>query len=218
MGRDRLIARLVLAALLLASIDAEARVYRWSDGRDVGHFSYRSGLAGGGSSVQANTSYPPLPIFAPFPDRAAQEWIGQVRGPLLLLTAVLSFALLGFLLALLSVALLVACRMVGQDPPAFRKAYGIVVVQFLAGLAVGPGIIVALGEPELQSLGEGLLLQASQACIILLVNVAVLRVLLCDSFPRALGLTVVANLVLLLLAFLLGLGIVCAGGVFALSN
>jgi hypothetical protein len=242
--RDRLLSCLVLACLLLVSILAEARVYRWTDSRGVEHFSNRieeappavretletvasespsrlnviPGLSSagrvGGSGAEASR----LPSFSPLPDRAALEWVDQVRGPVLLFTAAASFVLLGILLALLTLALLVACRMVGQEPPVFRKAYGIVVVQFLAGLAMGPGMVVVLGEPEVTTLGEGLRLQALQAGVLLLVNAGVLRALLCDSFPRSLGLALVATLVLLALAFLLGLGVVCAGGVFALGG
>ena len=62
-------------------------------------------------------------------------------------------------------------------------------------------------------MGGLLRLQAVNMGIFLLVHAAVLRGMLCDSMGKSIGLAIVVNLVVLGLAFLLGLGFVmCAGG------
>ena len=126
---------------------------------------------------------------------------------------------LGIVLAFVTVALLVSCRLVGQETPGFRKAYGIAIVQFLAGLVAGPGVVLVVGEPEAGSLGSVLRMQLVNAAVLLLLNAIVLRALLCESFPRALGLAFVVNLVLLGLGVVIGLAVVtCAGGAALLGS
>ncbi len=228
-----------LAGLVFVS-PAGAEIYHWTDERGIDHYSDReedvpeafrepilseapeapagpadflselseafSAQAEEGSS---GTDTGPA-ADAPF---EMQRMMERFEGPMLLVAGLAGFAVLGFVLAFVTLALLVACRMVGQESPGFRKAYGVVLVQFLAGLVVGPGVVVVLGQPEATDLGAVAKVQAINFVAMLFVNAAVLRAMLCDGFPRSLGLAIVVNLVLLFFGIVLVVGaITCAGG------
>ncbi len=173
-----------------------------------------SGAAPGkGADKRARPSAMPeignLPDFASDPT----EFVEKLRGPMIAIVVVLSLVLLGFILAFMSMALLLSCRFVGQASPGFAKAYGIVIVQFLAGLVVGPGVVVIFGQPVVSDLGGALRLQAINMGVLLLVHAVVLRGMLCDSMGKSIGLALVVNLVVLGLGLLLGIGFaMCAGG------
>jgi hypothetical protein len=150
-----------------------------------------------------------LPGFAADP----AEMLDKLKGPMMALAVVLTLVVCGFLFAFMTICLLVGCRLVGQESPGFKKAYGIVIVQFLAGLVAGPGVVAVFGGPNIADLGGLLRLQAINMGVFLLVHSAVLRGMLCDSMGKSIGLAIVMNLVLLGLAILLGLGFaMCAGG------
>jgi hypothetical protein len=150
-----------------------------------------------------------LPGFAADPT----EMLDRLRGPMVALAVVLTLVVCGFLFAFMAMALLIGCRFVGQESPGFKKAYGIVIVQFLAGLVAGPGVVAVFGEPNVADLGSMLRLQALTMGIFLLVHAAVLRGMLCDTVGKSIGLAIVVNLVVLGLGVLLGLGFfMCAGG------
>lgn len=156
-----------------------------------------------------------MPQIGELPDFAADpgEMLDRLKGPMMALAVVLTLVVLGILFAFMTMALLVGCRLVGQESPGFKKAYGIVIVQFLAGLVAGPGAIVIFGQPNVVDLGGLLRLQAINLGIFLLVHAAVLRGMLCDSIGKALVLAIVVNLVVLVMGFLLGFGFaMCAGG------
>lgn len=156
-----------------------------------------------------------IPEIGELPDFAADpaEMLERLKGPMMALAVVLTLVVCGFLCAFMAMALLMGCRLVGQESPGFKKAYGIVIVQFLAGLVAGPGVIAVFGQPNVADLGGLLRLQAVNMGIFLLVHAAVLRGMLCDSIGKSIVLAIVVNLVVLILGFLLGFGFaMCAGG------
>jgi hypothetical protein len=162
-----------------------------------------------------------VPEIGEFPGFAADptEMLDRLRGPMIALAAVLTLIVCGFLFAFLAMALLIGCRLVGQESPGFKKAYGIVIVQFLAGMVAGPGVVAVFSEPNVADLGSLLRLQALSMGVFLLVHAAVLRGMLCDSIGKSIGLAIVVNLVLLGLGVLFGLGIfMCAGGAAVLGT
>lgn len=95
-----------------------------------------------------------------------------------------------------------ACRICGEEPPAFGKGAGIVVAQSLASFAVGLLIGIFLG-------GSGSLqVQSASFGVGLLVQAGVLRGLLIESFGKSLAVTAVVLLIQL------ALGVVVGGAVF----
>ena len=168
-----------------------------------------------GPSPSAMPEIGQLPGFAADP----AEMVQRLRGPVMALAVALTLVVLGFVVAFMTMALLVGCRLVGQESPGFKKAYGIVIVQFLAGMVAGPGVVAVFGEPQVSDLGGVLRLQALNMGIFLLVHSAVLRGMLCDSMGKSIALALVVNLVLLGLTLLLGIGLVmCAGGAALLGT
>ena len=178
-----------------------------------------------GAEPDAGRAHGPPPSAMPeigqLPEFAADpaELVERLRGPVMALAVVLTLAVLGFVFAFMTMALLVGCRLVDQESPGFRRAYGIVIVQFLAGMVAGPGVVAVFGEPQLSDLGGVLRLQALNMVVFLLVHAAVLRGMLCDSMGKSIVLALVVNLVLLGLTVLLGVGFVmCAGGAALLGS
>jgi len=172
-----------------------------------------------GAEADEGVAYSPpssaIPEIEQLPGFAADpaEMFERLRGPMMVLAVALSLVVCGFLCAFMAMALLMGCRLVGQQSPGFKKAYGIVIVQFIAGLVAGPGVVAVFGDSNVSDLGGVLRLQAINMGVFLLVHSAVLRGMLCDSMGKSIALALVVNLVVLGLAFLLGLGIVmCAGG------
>jgi hypothetical protein len=156
-----------------------------------------------------------LPGFAADPT----EVLDRLKGPVMLLAIALTLVVCGFLFAFTAMGLLVGCRLVGQESPGFKKAYGIVIVQFLAGLVAGPGVVAIFGEPNIADMGALLRLQALNMGIFLLVHSAVLRGMLCDTMGKSIVLALVTNLVLIGFAILLGVGLaMCAGGAALLGG
>jgi hypothetical protein len=223
----------LVLALSLGSVAGAAedeRIYRWEDARGVPHFSDRAEDVPPAYRHQLGLSDPEVPAHRP-PEGAAEAarggpeeaavpaWKRFGDGPgraledastsLLVGGALAALVLAGLGMAFGAVVLLVACRLVGQESPGFRKAYGIVIVQFLAGLVVSPGVVVVLGPA--QSLSGLLGIQAVNAVATLGVHAAILRAMLCESFGRALGLALVVVLVSFVLGLVLGLGFVTCG-------
>jgi hypothetical protein len=175
-----------------------------------------SAYPGAEAEQEAEYGAPPsaVPEIGELPGFAADptEMLDRLRGPMIAVAIVLTLIVCGFLFAFMAMALLIGCRLVGQQSPGFKKAYGIVIVQFLAGMVAGPGVVAVFGEPNVGDLGSLLRLQALNMGIFLLVHAAVLRGMLCDSLGKSIGLAIVVNLVVLGLGVLFGLGIfMCAG-------
>ena len=95
-----------------------------------------------------------MPEIGPLSGFAADptEMVQRLRGPVMALAVALALVVFGFLFAFMTMALLVGCRLVGQESPGFKKAYGIVIVQFLAGLVAGPGVVAVFGQPQVSDL------------------------------------------------------------------
>jgi hypothetical protein len=177
------------------------------------------GYPGAPAEEEVEFGYPPsaIPEMEQLPGFAADptEMLDRIKGPMMVLVVVLTLVVFGFVFAFMAMALLVGCRLVGQQSPGFKKAYGIAIVQFLAGMVAmaGLGVVTVSGAPQISDLGGVLRLQALNMGVSLLVYSAVLRGMLCDSMGKSITLAIVVNLVVLALAFLLGLGMVmCAGG------
>jgi hypothetical protein len=175
-------------------------------------------LAEAGEAVEPSSPPPAVQEveeIAQLPGLAADpsEMLERLKGPVIAFAVLLTLVVCGFLFAFLSMVLLLGCRLVGQESPGFKKAYGIVIVQFLAGLVASPAVVVVFGQPSIADLGAVLRLQAINTGILLLLHSAVLRGMLCESIGKSIGLAIVVNLVLLGLAVLLFLGaMMCAGG------
>ncbi len=168
-----------------------------------------------GSGAEPGIPRSAMPEMEELPGFAADptEMLERLQGPVMAVAIALTLVVLGFLFAFTAMGLLVGCRLVGQDSPGFKKAYGIVIVQFLAGLVAGPGVVAIFGQPSVADMGALLRLQALNLGIFLLVHSAVLRGMLCDTLGKSIVLALVTNLVLLGFAILLGVGIaMCAGG------
>jgi hypothetical protein len=177
--------------------------------------------AEGDQGVEYGSPPSAFPEIGEFPGFAADPkgMLDRLKGPMIVLAVLLTLVVCGFLFAFMTMALLVGCRLVGQESPGFKKAYGIVIVQFLAGMVAGPGVVAVFGEPNVSDLGGLLRLQALNMGIFLLVHSAVLRGMLCDSMGKSIVLAIVVNLVVLGFGFLLGLGFVmCAGGAALLGG
>ncbi len=113
----------------------------------------------------------------------------------------------GLVFALMAWMLLIACRVVGEDSPGFKKAYGIVIVQTLAGMLAAPGMILVAGTPDPTDVGAALRFQAATVALSVMINALVLRGMLTDSATRALVVAVVTILVSLGIGLVLGLGV-----------
>jgi hypothetical protein len=156
-----------------------------------------------------------MPEVGQLPDFAADptEMMQRVQGPMIAIVVVVGLLVLGFCFAFMTMALLLGCRMVGQESPGFKKAYGIVIVQALAGMVAEPGVVAVLGRPDIADMGGIIRLQAINLAVFLLIHSAVLRGMLCESMGKSIVLALVENLVVLGLGLLLGFGVLmCAGG------
>lgn len=199
--------------------DYEAEFERDRGVNSIGGLNQPRPEPGARAKQEEEFGHPPaaIPEMDQLPGFAADptEMLERIKGPMMVLAVVLTLVVFGFVFAFMAMALLVGCRFVGQESPGFKKAYGIVIVQFLAGLVAAAGLdaVAVFGEPSVSDLGGVLRLQAINMGMFLLVHSAVLRGMLCDSMGKSITLAIVVNLVVLALALLLGLGMVmCAGG------
>jgi hypothetical protein len=168
-----------------------------------------------GEGVEYSASPSAMPEIGDLPDFAADptEMLERLQGPMIAIVVVIGLIVFGFVLAFMTMALLAGCRIVSQASPGFKKAYGIVIVQVLAGMVAGPGAVAIFGQPDISDMGAMLRLQALNMGIGLLVYAVVLRGMLCDSMGKSIGLALVEILVLVALALMLGFGFaMCAGG------
>jgi len=234
------------SAMLGPASTAHAEIYGWVDERGVPHYSDRiedvppgfrdqidpvdlealedssplNVIPGLGSFLGGEDSEEGEAKFEPNTDAfEAQRFAEQFQGPMLLVGGAIGLVMLGLVLAVATWVLLISCGLVGQESPGFKKGYGIVVVQFLAGAALAPGVVVVLGPPDGSSLGELLGFQLAQGIVSLAVSAMVLRAMLCDTVPRAIGLAIVVTLVAFALGAMIGLGVItCAGGAAILAS
>ncbi|MCP5067933.1 MAG: DUF4124 domain-containing protein [bacterium] len=162
------------------------------------------GAADGTSAGEAPASWE-TPEFSGEMAEQAQAWL-ETAGAVVIGGAIfVGLVLFGLLIAVSALFLLMGCRVVGQEQPGFKKAYGIVLVQLLAGALVGPGMVLVAGAGGVTDL-EGLVVyQLASTCLGILVNALVLRGMLTDSFPRALGITLVTLLIIVGVTITLGI-------------
>lgn len=221
---------LVLCLFVTGAGPASAEIYRWTDAQGVEHFGdriedvpevHRQDVTRDLRSAERVAPPPPPgaraaaepPADGPRPDATAAEW----AGPLLALGAagLLAAALASFALWLVTAAvgLRLACRLVGEEVPAFARACGVSAVQMVAGLALGLVLagIALVGLVDATALA----FQGVQILATFLVNAGVVATMLGIGFGRALVVTLVALLVTM--AFWLLVGLALAVGLGALA-
>lgn len=222
-----------LAAAPPAGADPE-RIYRWVDDRGVPHFTDRPeevpeafrdplglpdappGAAAPGPGARAvsedegaGPGVESLPGWMRMDESPARQVLRQAPTGMLAAGAFVVLVFAGLVVAFGAVVLLLACRLVGQESPGFRKAYGITIVQFLALLVVSPGVIVLMAPA--QGAGGLLGVQTVNFGATLLSHAAILRAMLCESFGRALAIAVMGVVVSFVLGIALALGFVTCG-------
>ncbi len=107
-------------------------------------------------------------------------------------------------LAIAVVILRVSCRICGEEPPAFGKGMGIVLLQTLAVSALGVLVgLLVMGS----GVAGGLEVQGAQFGAGVLIQAGVLRGMLIESYGKSLAVTAVAIGIQLAIGFALGLGI-----------
>ena len=137
----------------------------------------------------------------------AQAWLKTAGAALMAGVIFVGLVVAGLFVAISALFLRMGCRVVGQERPGFKKAYGIVLVQLLAGALVGPGLVLVAGSGEAKNLSGIVTYQLASFGLGLLVNALVLRGMLTDSFPRALGIAIVTMLIILGVGLTLGIGL-----------
>jgi hypothetical protein len=128
--------------------------------------------------------------------------------------AVVVIGLLGLAagLSLMAFALQLACRLVGEDVPAFGRAVGVAALQMVAGVGLGillAGVALAGVVDPTSPAFQGVQLLAG-----FFVNAAVVSRMLDQGFGRALVVTLIA--VVLVTVVSVGLALVIAFGVAGL--
>ena len=221
------LARLALLALTIGLLapSAKAAIYKYTDDYGVTHYSdsygsvpeaYRDqvrdvapemenmtgfnvveGLNGGGAAGQS--SDPAMPMASGFP---SGEMLGAILGGLGIGVILILLVAIPIVLAVGGLILQLACRLAGADSPGLGRAVAILVVQGLAGAAVGAvssGFVMALGVDEDPTLGASLGIGGASFILSWLVNAAVLTGMMDCDFPRALWVCVVHTLLIFVL-------------------
>lgn len=222
-----------LAFLLLAG-PASAAIYKWIDEKGTSHYTDRieevpreflpdamsqgeldkipfnqldglNVLPGEADGTDAGT----VPLSADPAEMQAQldAFIDSAGPGLMAGFALAAIVFAGLVFAVMAWMLLIACRVVGEEGPGFKKAYGIVIVQTLAGLLAAPGLILVAGQPDPTDMGAALRFQMASVALSVIINALVLRGMLTDSATRALVLAVVTILVSIGIGLVLGLGV-----------
>ncbi len=137
----------------------------------------------------------------------AQAWTEDADAAVIAGILFALLAMIGLLVAISALFLLMGCRVVGQESPGFKKAYGIVLVQAVAGALAGPGLVLVAGPTEPTDVAGALGYQLASIGLSILVNALVLRAMLTDSFPRALGIAVVTLLLVIGVGIAVGIGL-----------
>ncbi len=224
-----------LLALGLFTSPASAEIYRWVDAQGTSHYTdrpeevppeFRKQILGaeemesipfnqldGLNVLPGEATSPkekPGAAEVPFNLQSTQDveaWF-DAAGPVLIGGVALAMlVVIGLMFAFTAWILLMACKVVGQDHPGFKKAYGIVIVQFLGGLLATPGLVLLVGQPEATDISGLIRFQAGSAVLGILVNALVLRGMLTETFPRALGISIVAILIMVGIGIVLGVGV-----------
>jgi Domain of unknown function (DUF4124) len=144
-----------------------------------------------------------VPSAPPAGRAALPAALGAFSAGVIALVA-LGSVLLG--VALGAVLLKLACRLCGEESPGFGRACGIVLVQGLAGLAVGVATVLVLGLGDTAEPGGMLRAQAASGALSFAASAAVLRGMWLDTLGRSLAVVAVVYLVTLGIGLVLGLG------------
>lgn len=230
----RLLPSVVLLGLVLGVSPARAEIYHWVDERGTPHYTDRSeevppqflhqtmtggeigripsnpldglnllpGAGDGTDTGRTPPSFDPANLQSP---EALKAYIESAGAVLMAGAVFVALVMIGLLFAFAAWVLLLACRVVGRDSPGFKKAYGIVIVQTLAGALAAPGLVVLAGEPA--DLGGAIAVQIAGLALAVGVNALVLRAMLTESVWRAFVLAVVALLLVLGIGLVAGISI-----------
>ncbi|MCP5055184.1 MAG: DUF4124 domain-containing protein [bacterium] len=163
------------------------------------------GEADGTSAGQASEGWETPELPGELAEQA-QAWLETAGAALIGGLIFFGLVVFGVFVAISALFLLIGCRVVGQERPGFKKAYGIVLVQMLAGALVAAGLVLVAGPGETTDLGGLVAYQAVSGGLGILVNALVLRGMLTDSFLRALGIAIVTMLIIIGVGITLGIG------------
>ena len=233
---------LALGVVLALAAPGGAAIYKWVDEKGTTHYTDRiegvppefrpdamsqddlatipfnqldglNVLPGEADGTDAGT----LPMSTDPAEMQAQldAFIEEAGASLMAGFALAVLVMAGLVFALMAWMLLIACRVVGEDGPGFKKAYGIVIVQTLAGMLAAPGMILVAGTPDPTDMGAAIRFQAATVALSVIINALVLRGMLTDSASRALVLAVVTILVSIGIGLVLGVGIALLAVVLA---
>ena len=221
----RLLPSVVLLGLVLGVSPGGAEIYRWVDEHGTPHYTDRSEevpphflhqgspaqldelnlLPGAGDGTDTGFSLPDFDAVNLDSPEALKAYVENAGAVLMAGAVFVALVLIGLLFAFAAWVLLLACRVVGQDSPGFKKAYGIVIVQTLAGALAAPGLVVLAGEPA--DLAGAIAVQVAGLALGVVVNALVLRGMLTESVSRAFTLAVVALLLVFGIGLVAGIGI-----------
>ena len=227
-------AALLVLVSVLAAQGTSAAIYKWVDEAGTPHFTDRieevppeflreamspeelgeapfnqieglNVLPGEADGTDAGQ----MPVVTDPSEMQAQleGWLENAGGGLLAGIVLGTLVVAGIGFAFMAALLLLACKVVGEDSPGFKKAYGIVIVQTLAGLLATPGLILIAGTPDPTDLGGSLRVQLASMALSVIVNALVLRGMLTDTATRALVIAVVTLLVTFGIGIALGVGV-----------
>jgi hypothetical protein len=221
-----------LCALALAASAARAEIYRWTDEQGVERFSdrienvperFRHDVTADlrhdpDPAAAAAEPLPPDPAAAqePAPEAAPEtsqplpEWGERLLGMGLAVALVAALGGLVVWLVLVAWVIRLACRVVGEEVPAFGRALGVAGMQLVAGVGIG----VLLGGAALAGVLDAgsPAFQGVQILATFGVNAAVLRAMLGQSFGRALVVTLVSFLITLAIGAAIGVAIAIVAG------
>ncbi len=215
--------------LWLGLLPASAEIYRWVDESGTHHYTDRpeevppeflaqalgegaleglsleglNVLPGEADGTDAGSRFQ-VPDFEGDPTEALQGFL-KSAGPGLVAAAIfMSLLVIGLFFAVGAAFLLLACRVIGHPSPGFKKAYGVVIVQTLAGALAGPGFIVLAGPPPMELSGM-LTYQLASSALGLTVNALVIRGMISDHWGRSFVIAIVSLLLLFGVGIALGL-------------
>ncbi len=237
-------AALVLVSLVVGLSPASAEIYGWVDAQGTSHYTDRveevpaeardralgaeqlaeipfneieglDVLPGEADGTDAGRS-PALRGASP---AELKQWLAGAGVAVLVEAALSALVMFGLVIAFGALLLQWACRLVGQEISGFKKAYGIVIVQMLAGALAAPGLVLVAGVPDSSDLAATLRLQVGGMALSFLVNALVLRGMLTRTLPRAFGVAAVTVLLTLAVGLVLGvlvaIGLPLLGAIFA---
>lgn len=223
----RLAAALAWCALVIGSALASAEIYRWTDERGVERFSDRiedvpeahrgdvtralraeERIAPAAPVATPGAQEPPIrPLPSP-PGAAEVElpaWSEHIVGLGLAVAVLAALVGIGLWLLLAAFALRLACRVVGEEVPAFGRAVAVSAVQLVVGIAAGGVLVGAVLAGLVDAASPAF--QGLQLLATFLVNATVVRAMLALSLGRALVVALLALVIAVVIGVLAGIAI-----------